>query len=419
MKVLSAVKSYFLILVLLSPFNLFGQWEKTSLPLNVEVGNFFIMGSTVIAGSTKNGVYFSEDNGTTWTQSTNLKLSSVQGFSLKGDKLFAGTNGMGVVVSTDRGMTWTEKNNGLPSYPSASTALCGNTLLAIVFNSGIYRSTDEGESWTMTTGTVPNSSLFYHMTIIGNKIFASQNMKDLYCSEDEGLTWNVIKLPGTNPILWKVFSNNNVLYVYLLKDRQFCTLSSTDNGTTWTQISILGVSDITNIGQSLLANGLRGSIPGVYMFSLSDTSTFNISQGLPELPSVMALANNGQYVFASVQSNAVSTDKNGVYRIAVSQITTDVKAGGAIKPEGFSLGQNYPNPFNPSTRITYSLAKESHVRLAVYNLLGGEVASLANEVQKAGTYSVNFNGGGLPSGTYFYRIDAGGFSQARKFVLMK
>jgi hypothetical protein len=85
----------------------------------------------------------------------------------------------------------------------------------------------------------------------------------------------------------------------------------------------------------------------------------------------------------------------------------------------FSLEQNYPNPFNPSTRIQYSLEKAVQVSLKVYNLLGQDVATLVNDQQEAGSYTVSFNALNLSSGVYFYRFEAGSFVSMKKLVLMK
>jgi len=91
-------------------------------------------------------------------------------------------------------------------------------------------------------------------------------------------------------------------------------------------------------------------------------------------------------------------------------------------PYRFGLLQNYPNPFNPGTVISWQLSRKlsgSYVTLKVYNVLGVEVAVLVNEKKEPGTYSVNFSGANLASGTYFYRLQAGAFVQTKKFVLLK
>jgi hypothetical protein len=88
-------------------------------------------------------------------------------------------------------------------------------------------------------------------------------------------------------------------------------------------------------------------------------------------------------------------------------------------PVSFSLEQNYPNPFNPSTRIVYSIPKASNVTLNIYNVLGQQVKTLVHETQSQGTYTVTFNATSLPSGIYFYRIDAGDYNQVKKMILLK
>jgi len=88
-------------------------------------------------------------------------------------------------------------------------------------------------------------------------------------------------------------------------------------------------------------------------------------------------------------------------------------------PADYTLQQNYPNPFNPVTTISYSLPVKSEVELVIYNALGEEVMKLANEEKEAGRYSVEFNATSLPSGIYFYRLQAGEFVETRKMVLMK
>ncbi len=85
----------------------------------------------------------------------------------------------------------------------------------------------------------------------------------------------------------------------------------------------------------------------------------------------------------------------------------------------YTLAQNYPNPFNPSTTIRYTLGKPSRVKVLVYNALGQVVAVLVDRKQAAGRYDVRFDAGGLSSGAYFYRIQAGEFSQVRKMMLVK
>jgi hypothetical protein len=93
-------------------------------------------------------------------------------------------------------------------------------------------------------------------------------------------------------------------------------------------------------------------------------------------------------------------------------------AGGAI-PSEFTLSRNYPNPFNPTTHFEYSVPKAGHVSLKVFNTLGEEVATIFDGEQLAGKYIATFEGKGLPSGVYYYRLQSGSVSLTQKLVLMK
>jgi hypothetical protein len=88
-------------------------------------------------------------------------------------------------------------------------------------------------------------------------------------------------------------------------------------------------------------------------------------------------------------------------------------------PLVYSLEQNYPNPFNPSTTIKYSIQEEGFVKLAVYNLLGEEVTTLVNTLQKAGRYEVLFDASKLSSGIYMYRLESSNFLSIKKMLLIK
>jgi hypothetical protein len=122
------------------------------------------------------------------------------------------------------------------------------------------------------------------------------------------------------------------------------------------------------------------------------------------------VAGEGTYLYRLKQ-----IDNDGTYKYSSeTEVTlTSIKS--------FALLGNYPNPFNPSTIIRYQLPQASHVSLKVYNILGREVASLVNDVQDAGDYSVQFNTSKwrLASGVYFYTLQAGNFSKTQKLLLVK
>ena len=111
----------------------------------------------------------------------------------------------------------------------------------------------------------------------------------------------------------------------------------------------------------------------------------------------------------------------------VSVIDIPVTVEDEILPSQFQLSQNYPNPFNPLTTIRFTISESDLVTLKVYDILGNEVTTLVNEEKSAGVYEVEFDGNGLTSGIYFYRLQAGdpstgsgqSFIDVKKMILLK
>jgi hypothetical protein len=106
-------------------------------------------------------------------------------------------------------------------------------------------------------------------------------------------------------------------------------------------------------------------------------------------------------------------DFNGTFSYS-NEVNVDVTA-----PNRFELVQNYPNPFNPSTTIQFALPQSTFVTLKVFNALGQEVSTLVNGFTESGFHSINFDASNLNSGIYFYKLDAGQYSDVRKMTLIK
>jgi hypothetical protein len=88
-------------------------------------------------------------------------------------------------------------------------------------------------------------------------------------------------------------------------------------------------------------------------------------------------------------------------------------------PVSFSLQQNYPNPFNPSTTIKFSIPQSDKVTLRLFNVLGQQVALLVNDYLPVGSHSTQWNASNFPSGMYFYRLQARGFTETKRMMLLK
>ncbi|MGA3246000.1 MAG: T9SS type A sorting domain-containing protein [Bacteroidota bacterium] len=109
---------------------------------------------------------------------------------------------------------------------------------------------------------------------------------------------------------------------------------------------------------------------------------------------------------------------NGIELLKLNAVASAAKEEIA-PPGGYALEQNYPNPFNPSTTINYSLPKSATVTIKIFNALGQEVALLVNERKDPGNYQTTWNAANTPSGEYFYRLQAGEYTETKKMILLR
>ncbi|MFA7421307.1 MAG: T9SS type A sorting domain-containing protein [Melioribacteraceae bacterium] len=129
---------------------------------------------------------------------------------------------------------------------------------------------------------------------------------------------------------------------------------------------------------------------------------------------------NGDGRIEIANNDYYSNKKVNLYSVSIETLVEENEQ----LPTEYHFSQNFPNPFNPETTISYSIPKSEHVTLKVYDLLGREVATLVDEYKQAGNYNVKFNvetrhGASLPSGVYFYRLQAGNYTKTQKMILMK
>lgn len=126
----------------------------------------------------------------------------------------------------------------------------------------------------------------------------------------------------------------------------------------------------------------------------------------------IAFALIGGNNLSDLQANAVAARNKYTSLVGITNYNSEL-------PSDFSLSQNYPNPFNPTTNIKFSIANPGLTSLKIYNTLGKEVASLVNEYLQAGSYDADWNASGNSSGVYFYRLQADGFVQTKRMLLIK
>ena len=421
----------------------YAQWEKTNFPDTIKVNTIVIKDSSIFVGTEGEGIFVSTNNGENWTGSNKgLQDTIIHTICILGNSIFAGTE-TGVSVSTDNGENWRSINSGLSGLGvwslEARTDPAGDTTIFAGVWSGLYSSTDWGENWeatSLSSTTAPVNSII----IYKNFIYAATFSAGIFLSLDNGLTWKIIDVnpPGTTgydpiPISAPIYSirlfagpEANTIIVgsigglyytsfgdtLFYADTSFAKVYKQDapvlcfasrNDTLFTAVG-------TNFyklfwGYSYFLDYYGHIIDTLHAY---DARRLNI----PYLgnQTVYTLVLNNAYFFAGTE--------DGIWRLRYPVAITGVESSQEV-PAGFVLEQNYPNPFNPTTTITYQLQAVSNVTLIVYDLLGRPVATLVNERQTAGRYSVKFDAGELPSGVYFYRLQAGSFVHTKKMILLQ
>jgi hypothetical protein len=357
------------------------------------------------------GLYKSTDNGNTWTQNLFPANNNIVSVAVNGYNIFAGTQLNGVYRSTDNGVTFTQVFWG-GTIRDSRMAVNGNTVLSggSQYN-GVYRSTNNGSNWTQT----PLNNEFVKCISNDSSLFLAGVL-------DHGVYYS-----GSNGAYWThTFLGNKTVYSVAIKGYVFFAgagdsgvYKSTDMGYLWVKTS-LNTGRITALmfsGNNLIAGTGNGDI---FISSNFGSTWTEKSEGLPQSnDTINCLLDANNYIFAGTSSNSVyRRPKSEV--IGIQSISTEI-------PESFSLSQNYPNPFNPVTKIKFSIPNSTPltplqrgtVSLKVYDINGKEVAVLVNESLQPGIYEVTFDGSGLTSGVYFYKLQAGEFSVTKRMVMIK
>ena len=162
------------------------------------------------------------------------------------------------------------------------------------------------------------------------------------------------------------------------------------------------------------SNGWSIVADSAYFVDVGETITFTVTLTVP----VSADPKDDETITYTITSEADTSQKiTGTLKAYFK--TTDAPEDGSLLPGGFMLHQNYPNPYNPTTIISYDISAASEVTLEIFDVLGHKVDFFNLGRQSAGNHSFEYSAGQLPSGIYFYRLQAGEFSDMKKMVLMK
>jgi len=382
--------------------------------------NDVIAANGYIFACTRDGIYRSSNNGFQWFKTdTGLTSKEVLSMGIVGKKLFAGTFTGGIFWSTNNGAQWFDASGGLSitsvtgfaQYPIQGT---GDTAVIACFhdtlyNGSVYRSIDAGAHWmSMSTG-ITNTDV-RAVVARDTKIFVA-TMGGVFHSSDDGMTWEPRNSGLNVPYVVTLLSHEKNLFAGTITGGAY---RSTDDGNSWEKINTGLTNTYVNAfamsGDGKLFTGTGWS--GVFFSTNNGSQWSQINTGLTNYQiNTLAVDPDGKFIYAG-------TD-DGVWYRPVSEITTMLSENNDGIPDRFFLHQNFPNPFNPSTQIKYSIPKSSQVTLKIFNTLGEDIETIVNEEKPTGTYELNWNAANLPSGVYFYRLQAGDFTSVKKMILLK
>ncbi|MGB3018156.1 MAG: T9SS type A sorting domain-containing protein [Ignavibacteria bacterium] len=325
--------------------------------------------------------------------------------------------------TTNAGLNWNYVNNFEGKRP---LGICGISIVTnnIGYACGRYssparvvRTTNAGESWSIVfsdTSLATNLIDCYFWSpdsgiVVGGYGTAwTTTYSVILLTANGGQTWQrVYKSSRINEYCWKIsFVSRSTGYVSI--ERSSFILKTTNTGLNWTDMFAVSGYYQQGIGFHNENTGWLGG-SGTSYETTNGGNSWHATLWGQGLNKIIFLNDTIGYA-AGRRIYKYSNDPVGINHI------------GSEIPQRFELKQNYPNPFNPVTKIEFSIpatSEYSNLHLRIFNSLGGEIATLINETLSPGTYEVEFDGGNLASGLYYYKLELGAFSETKKMVLLR
>jgi len=341
--------------------------------------------------------------------------------------------------TSNGGSTW----SGINISGVSLSGVCGINVVDsnIVYACGryygpsyFYKSSNGGLNWTSQDMSTYSSTLvdlyFFNKDtgiVFGSvgTFFTGNNKACILYTTDAGNTWtNVFTSDRGKEWGWKLsFLNSTTGYGVIESWRSTDTvgfLKTTNAGLNW-NITRFKTGDTNFHAQSIIFNnentGWIGGYGSAGSGGVLDGKTYETADG-----GITWIGLNFGYNinrFRKINDSLIYASGKRVYKYSPKFVS--VKHISSLTPESFKVYQNYPNPFNPVTIIKFDInsAVKGLVKLKIFDALGKEIYLLVNDALGVGTYEINFNAEEIPSGIYFYQLQAGEFSQLKKMILIK
>ncbi|MER3522665.1 MAG: hypothetical protein C4326_01005 [Ignavibacteria bacterium] len=387
------------------------------------------------AAGTGGVVLRTTNGGANWTNVTGAPIGTADIYTLEAldaNTAFVSTSpsGTNIYRTTNGGASWAlvfnEPNaaafiDGIRMQNATTGFAMGDPLGGTWM---VLRTTNGGASWARITTEPPQvgseAGWNNSYVLIGNTMWFGTNSSKVYRSTDAGATWGYAPTTSENSFGLHFNDLNSGMAGFA----GGVTNRSTNGGTSWAAVASAGTGQVSGVG----------GVSGAEFWAVAATSVYYTSNGGTSWTNA---APNGYPGTQALWAISMTSASNNTYGWAVGAVGTIVRyrrtTTGVENPEGiptvYALNQNFPNPFNPSTTIRFALPEEATVSLKVYNVLGQEVATLAEGQLPAAFHNVVWNGtnnSGVPvaTGMYFYRLEATGasgqkFTSLKKLILLK
>lgn len=457
------------------------SWNQIGLGSNIVYSLALDKYHNIYAGTERNGIFTSTNNGIDWEQHTE-GIYKKEIFRLKLNKsgdIFAASEYEGVYRSTNQGNSFEQV--GLPVSYVEMIELYKDSLIFAATPSGVQEYNRTSKKWK-------NIGLHYVNAVRidqNNTLYAACGDNDcLYYSNDFGSTWLNYNLPAQG--YQNVLVKDNYIFA-LGRENSF---HSSDNGKSWKSFPYYtenGATTMHNnyfyfsaIGPYMKGNLYRANLQFTQIDSLVNILS-DYSNGIVIHDSIILLTTNEVFrstdyggtwnkiankflrsfyynieegiYFAGGYDSLYILYENGTRIVGIPEpfpkpwydnFVTDIKRdfhrqyffatrlqgmyemdyiSGINDQENFisdySLSQNYPNPFNPETNINYSILKTEEVTIKIFNVLGALVETIHEGIKSPGSHTVRFNGSKYSSGVYFYQLISGDYLETKKMVLIR
>ncbi|MBE2226747.1 MAG: T9SS type A sorting domain-containing protein [Ignavibacteria bacterium] len=414
----------------------------------MKIFKFFILCSIFISS-----VQFSQ-----WVPQTNGTTSTMYGIaSFSSLPIIISVGGGKIYKTTNEGTNWLNVAYPLPENSLSDVVISGVTTCWAFGNGLVLKSTNSGTNWSKLTAPNRFWNTAYFMndntgwicgstdTVLkttnggGNWIIQENNLYansynygiqftssllGFMCGYDDitqkgyiirtingGTSWAEVLSAGATVHAMKMINSSTGFASTTGK-----IYKTTNGGSNWNEHAIPGAGALYGLDfpvneQTGYAGGIGGKIfkttnAGTNWYELTTGTTSHIRAIEFKFGSVttgFAVGNSG---------TILKTTNGGGAFVGLSNTSTEV-------PERSGLSSNYPNPFNPVTNISFRVAQNGYIKIAVFNMLGEEVAELVQSELKPGSYMVRWDAADKPSGIYFCKMEGNGFTDTKKMMLVK